>query len=77
MYAVHSIDDESDDISLRPQDPYWMDMMHQVLKCSNFGCCSYLRILSGWEIDPKSSTHNESFLAREHFQFDSETVRIP
>ena len=76
QYIVLMMNLNDGDISLRPQDPYWMDMMHQVLKCSNIGC-SYLRILSGWEIDPKSSTHNESFLAREHFQFDSETVRIP
>ena len=48
QYIVMTMNHDDGDISLRPQDPYWMDMMHQVEMFEHW----LLFISSGWEIDP-------------------------
>ena len=45
QYIAMMMNHDDGDISLRPQDPYWMDMMHQVLKCSNIGCSKIMVII--------------------------------
>ena len=86
MYAVHSIDDESEwwwyfsqasRSLLDGHDAPGIEMFELWLLFIFENFIKWSWSSPGGEIDPKSSTHNESFLAREHFQFDSETVRIP